>query len=304
MNNYYYHLYGLNVASPIVLPEADAITSPDVIDAILTFEAPPEWVLEEYHNGKYSSISPDIMWFRLYDEMLIYVANGREVRVFPLQEDYNPIRLRSYILTGAMTFLLLQRKFLLVHGSALTLNNQSFLISGASGAGKSTTTLELLKYPDILFSTDDICALRTTETESILYPGPPWQKVCPDVMQRETDEHFTYLEEAGGKYGRKLTDKYCSGATPVKGMFLLGLNDVNDITIREITGSEKLHALTHNLFRGELLNLLGITPDLMLQFLRTINQFPIYEVCRPRNMDTTQQLKRKIYHLMQTLLQE
>lgn len=294
MQTYYYHLYGLTIASPMEFPEALEVTQPTQVDAYFSFTPPPEWVLDEYKDGKYASITDDIMWFRLEDELLIYVANGNEVRIHLLKKDIDLLRLRSYILSGALTFLLFQHHYLLVHGSALFSDGKVYIISGPSGSGKSTTALELLKRPEILFASDDICAIRNINGQTLLYPGPPWQKVCADVQARETENTYVYLDEVGGKYAHRLTEGFITEPTPVGGMFTISKENCNAPSITEITGVEKLHTLTHNLFRGELLNILGNMPQRMMQMLEAINRFPIYNIERPADKDTLQEVTKLI----------
>ncbi len=286
MNTYYYHLYGLTLASPIEFPEAPEVTAPQTVDATLTFSAPPDWVLQEYKEGKYSSIKDNIMWFRLEDELLIYVAGGSDVRIHLLNQAIDPVRMRSYILSGALTFLLFQHNYILIHGSALVSDGKVYIISGPSGSGKSTTALELLKQDSVLFASDDICAVKNIDDQTILYPGPPWQKVCADVRAKNTNEAYTYINEMDGKFGRRLTSGFITEPTPVGGMFILSKESCEQPLLTEFTGVNKLHALTHNLFRGELLHLLGITPKRMTQFLETVKHFPIYQITRPENGDT------------------
>lgn len=293
---YYYSIYGLVISSPIEFPEAEEITNPAQIDANIRFEKPPQWVVDEYNNGSFSSLSEDIMWFRLYDKFLIYVEKGSNVLVWILTENVPEIQLRSYILTGAMTFLMLQRNYLLIHGSAIVYQSRAFLLSGPSGSGKSTTTLELLKNPDIFFATDDICALSVSPHSSILFPGPPWQKVCSDVKEADTTSEYLYLWE-GEKYARRLTKEYCRTPVPIGGMFLISKSSCTSVTVQELSGLQKLDALTNNLFRGELLNILGITPARMQQFLYAVTNFPIYEIQRPENSNTINSVKGEILRL-------
>ena len=251
---------------------------------------PPEWVVTEYRQGKFSSITEQVMWFRLYDELLVYVEQGSKAIVWKLDPALDEVRMRTYLLSGAITFLLLQRGYLLIHGSALCCKDKAYLISGPSGSGKSTTALHLMKQPGILFASDDICAIRTENGQSILYPGPPWQRVCADVMRRNPDSEYTYIQEADEKYGRKLTASYCREPLPVAGMFTIYRDNCEELSCEELSGSEKLQVLTHNLFRGELLNLLGITPARMTQFLSAVTSFPIYKIARPQNRDTTKEI--------------
>lgn len=286
MNTYYYHLYGLTLASPIEFPEAPEVTAPQTVDATLSFSPPPESVLNECREGKFGAVSDSAMWFRLEEELLIYVTNGNEVRIHLFNKEMDPVRMRSYILSGALTFLLLQHDYLIIHGSALVFDNKVYIISGPSGSGKSTTALELLKQDSVLFASDDICAVKNIGDQTILYPGPPWQKVCADVQARAESEQFTFINEVGGKYGRRLKSGFITSPTPVGGMFIISKENCEHPDITEINGIEKLHALTHNLFRGELLHLLGITPKRMTQFLETVKHFPIYQITRPENGDT------------------
>ncbi len=294
MHTYYYQLYGLTIASPLEFPEALEIPQPKQVDATFFLSPPPEWVLQEYEEGKYASITENIMWFRLEKELLIYVENGKEVRIHLLKENMDPLRLRSYILSGALTFLLFQHNYILVHGSALVSEGKVYLISGPSGSGKSTTALELLKRPEILFASDDICAIQNVNGETLLYPGPPWQKVCADVREKDTRNNYVYLDEVGGKYAHRLTDDFITDPLPVGGMFIISRTNCEAPSITEVTGVEKLHTFTHNLFRGELLNLLGNKPQKMIQMLEAINRFPLYDIERPEGKDTLAQITRLI----------
>lgn len=286
MKTYYYHMYGLTIASPIEFPEAVEVFSPEKIDATFTFCPPPEWVLAEYADGKYASVTENVMWFRLENELLIYVAGGNDVRIHLLDPDIEPNRMRTYILSGALTFLLFQHRFLLIHGSAVVVNGKVYIVSGPSGSGKSTTALELLKQESVLFASDDICAVQNVNEVSLLYPGPPWQKVCADVQARTPEHTYTHLREVGDKFGRRLTEGYITEPTVVGGMFIISKESCDAPSITELTGVEKLHALTHNLFRGELLHVLGITPERMTQMLEAVSHFPIYAISRPTGKDT------------------
>lgn len=308
---YYYKLYGLTIASPIRFPEAVEVFYPDNIDAAITFTTPPDWVMTEYMEGRYSSLSDNIMWFRLHNEILIYVENGSDIRVWIIDSDIPEIRLRSYILTGALTFIMFQRNYLVIHGSAIACNNKAYIISGPSGSGKSTTSLELLKKPSVQFATDDICAIKIHDNISTLYPGPPWQKVCEDVKINDPSSTYYHLGREN-KYGRRLTENYETNPLPVGGMFIITKNEVTDtndtttynnppVSIKEITGCNKLNMLTCNLFRGELLNILGITPERMQYFLKCAGAFPIYEITRPAYSNTKNVISELILKRIQQM---
>ena len=286
---HYYELYGLKIKTTILFPEADEITCPDIIDATIQFKEPPSWVMAEYHSGKFSSLKTDEMWFRLNDEMIIYVVNGQEAYIHLITKQISELRIRSYILTGALTFLLMQRDYLLIHGSALVYQNEAYIISGASGAGKSTTALSLLQKDNIFFASDDICAIRYQNGESILYPGPPWQKLCKNVKNSNPGYDYTFLDEVGEKYAHKITDKAYHFPVPVKAMFILDCES-QDLQMGELFGITKMTYLTNNLFRGEILNILGITPNRMQLFASVAASYSIYSISRAKNLDTSKQI--------------
>ena len=70
--------------------------------------------------------------------------DGNKIIVSPLDEiDEDVIRL--YILGTCMGAILMQRKILPLHGSAIAINGKAYAIVGDSGAGKSTLASAFLK---------------------------------------------------------------------------------------------------------------------------------------------------------------
>lgn len=269
--------------------EADMIEKPEQIDATISFALPPEHVIAAYHAGKYATILPHEMWFRLEDDLLIYVANGCDVRVWKINSDLDDTLLHTYILSGAITFLLFQHEYIIIHGSALFHQGNAFIISGPSGSGKSTTALEMLQRCNISFASDDLCAVKYENGKVILYPGPPWQKVCPDVKEQKEDifKNARYLKEMKGKYGRKLTCNYETTPLPVSRLFVISRDtECKEVKLEKLKGEASLQCLTHNLFRGEMFHMLGITPTLTFRLIQIANALCIYEIIRPTNQNT------------------
>lgn len=298
----YYRLYGLTVLSDAELDEAEEVQAVAVPDAVIKLELPPEWVVKEYkEEGKFSSLSEQCSWFRVYDEILIYVENGNYASVWVLNEKLNKTYINSYVLSGVFTFLMFQRGYVVIHGSAIEYNGSVFIVSGPSGSGKSTTAAELLKDSRFRFASDDLSAIRIIDGKCFLFPGPPWQKLLPDAHERQQDaedKDCVFLDECGGKFAKRLKKGYINHPVEVKNIFYVSKSDREDILFRRIVGIEALDHLTHNLFRGEIITALGITPERFSSYLNIVSKTNIYSIERPVNKNTIDELTEKISNIV------
>ena len=77
--------------------------------------------------------------YRFWDEIGAFkISNGSEIIVNP-SVNINQRILRSFILGTVFASLLHQRGLLILHASAVNINNEAFL--GDKGCGKSTTAM-------------------------------------------------------------------------------------------------------------------------------------------------------------------
>ena len=82
----------------------------------------------------------------------------------------NEDHVRLYILGTCMGALLLQRKILPLHGSAIAINGKAYAIVGDSGAGKSTLASAFLNKGYQLLSDDVIPVSLSNEEYSYRNP--------------------------------------------------------------------------------------------------------------------------------------
>ena len=107
--------------------------------------------------------------------------------------------LRLYILGTCMGAILMQRKILPLHGSAVDIDGKVYAIVGDSGAGKSTLASALLKHGYQLVS-DDVIAVSLTHENPIPFvtPSYPQQNLVgkPKYFGMDsTNYHSTYVRE-------------------------------------------------------------------------------------------------------------
>lgn len=288
----FYSLYGQIVQSEIELPEADEITPEALQNASLSPTAsiflapPPEWVLESCSEENFEYLTEQVMWFYLPGLVLFYVENGDTIKIWQESSELPQPALRSYLLGSAFTLLLMQKGILPIHGSALSLNGTGIIISGCSGSGKSTTA-QALQRNGYQFVADDISAVQIQDNKPVILPGPPWQKVCRDVMERASNpQDYIYIDEDRDKFAIRLTSDYAQHSIPASCMIIIEVSQKENVELTEITGVEKLHYLTHNLYRGEVYNKFGVSPARMQLFLNTITHLHIFVLRRPQHANS------------------
>lgn len=284
---HYYVLYGQIVQSELLLPEANELTYiPNEYDVIIQYALPPSDVFEKAKQGQRDDLSEQVMWFYLPGLVLYYVEHGKRILIWRESESISDLALRSYLLGSAFALLLMQRSIIPVHGSALSYQNHGIIISGPSGSGKSTTALSLRDY-GYAFLSDDISALKLQDESVYILPGPPWQKVCHDVVTvAENPDEYYYIDEQRDKYARKLTSGYIDHPIVLQCIFIIIPDNNTTTKITKLEGIDKLHWLTHNIYRGEVFQRVGITPERLQLFLDITTKIDIYRITRPINIDS------------------
>ena len=92
-----------------------------------------------------------------------------------------------FLLGPVISVLLHQRGFLVLHGSAVKINNESIAFVGNRGMGKSTIAINLYKkgYPLV---TDDIIAINfDNEGNPYIYPGYSHVRLSKDSYNHIKD---------------------------------------------------------------------------------------------------------------------
>ena len=113
----------------------------------------------------------DEVMFNVPNIANFYIKDGKKIIVSPLDEIDEDV-LRLYILGTCMGTILMQRKILPLHGSAIEIDGKVYAIVGDSGAGKSTLASAFLKQGYKLVS-DDVIAVSVSEENPIPYVTPP-----------------------------------------------------------------------------------------------------------------------------------
>lgn len=183
----FYRIYGLNVNANFdscissLNEEIDVCIKRGEIDFSSSYEVFNDEEVKIYRRDFSNDVL--IKWKSL-GHFLIH--NGQEIIVQPEKEEFYFI---CPVLFGPIFAILLhQRGYLVLHASAVVLNNRATAFMGHSGYGKSTIAATMNKqgYP---FLTDDILAVKFDKNSNpIVYPSLPLIKLSPEFFTIEDDD--------------------------------------------------------------------------------------------------------------------
>lgn len=224
-----------------------------------------------------------------------YVIKNGDTIIYETKDGFTPESLSPWLLGFAFSMVLLQRKTLAIHCSAVCekgdgSENDILLISGRSGAGKSSLTKKLMEAGYKLMA-DDVAAVRCDE-EVTVYPAFPYQKLCRnEVDKRELNyDDLIYINEDKDKFLVPVEDKFSSVPGKIRCMIYIVVADVPEVQVRKLSGLDQMMAIRRNLFlailNGDWLN----SPEVLSLCLKMAGSCPVYLVTRPSEGDTLEKI--------------
>ena len=300
MMEYFYRIYGLRVQSQIPFSEAQP-GQKGTADVRIELGRVPDFLREAGQKG-YGTWTNGFTaaWFRCRDGTQVYVEKGNKITV-ELARDPRMLLLTSLLLSAGMALICLQRGEIFLHGSGLRIGEQAVLLCGESGAGKSTVAMELLRR-GAGFLADDTVRVHPGDREMLAEPSYPQQKLCRDMALQcgKPLEELIYIDEERDKYAWRRQDCYVKEPVRLGKIFLLRRARAAgepgaEVHLRKIMGKEALETLTTQLYLADTYRYsTGIPYPLLKQLIRIAGQAEIYEVLRPRDGDTREEVVTKI----------
>lgn len=203
-------------------------------------------VLNDQEGIEYITYKGKTQGFRLEDAVVLADSKWKEISIL-LPSDS---QLVSYIIMRIFYTHAIQRRIIQFHSSLIDMQGRGLMFLGPSGIGKTTQAELWNRYRDALIINGDIVFVQETEG-GFLGWGTPWHGSSP----------------------------YCENASvPVAALIVLKQAPEN--SIRELTGFEKVTAVSNNVFYPRWLeNGMELCLDVLDHLLRAL---PVYELsCRP-----------------------
>lgn len=288
---YYYLIYGLRIQSDYEFEEAFEIPrlSDTEVDVVIKQETLSDFITKEtkeddvYESGLVYANRENEGWGRKKGVGAFYARDGKEV-LCQTKEGYDYLLFNQMLLCAALPTILRQRKDLAFHGSGLIYKGKMIIISGESGAGKSTLASRVLKQGAV-FMADDTVAVQMKDGKILAQSAYPQQKICVDnEIDKEKYKSVVVLPPDAGevKYAARLKDGFTMEEQELYAIFILKADDVSDLEISEIQGSEKIKYITDNIYQKKRYLDMGMPVDVFKKYLEVGQKVKVYSVVRPK----------------------
>lgn len=288
-----YKAFGLNLLSEIILPELPQINKQsDKPDVLITIDDLSELWLEIAGQPNQFLVRDNLVMFQLPNLATFAIRDGNRISVSPMNEaDENEIRI--YILGTCMGTILMQRKILPLHGSAVAINGKAYAFIGDSGAGKSTLATAFLSKGYQLLS-DDVIAVSFSNDSHVplVFSAYPQQKLWQETLTAfgMNSSQYCSLFERETKYAVPADSQFSTETLPLAGVFELVKTEREGIDIYPIQRLERLHTLFRHSYRNFLIPRLGLMDWHFSTSTRIIEQIDIFRLRRPTCEFTAHQL--------------
>lgn len=234
-------------------------------------------------EGSFSFYKHDSMFFCV-EKVASYHVTKERICV-GMEEGADLMQVKTFLLGSALGYCMNLRNMVVIHGGAVCKNGKGLIITGESGAGKSTLSCALRKY-GYDFIADDVCAISERE-EGIphINLAYPQQKLCRDaaVCQGYDLSELIYINEERDKFAIRLKDRFLPEGADFHFLFEIVLSDEEELSVKEISGHEKLFTLIRNIYRGESsFAMWGVPPHYMKACATIASKICIFQISRPK----------------------
>jgi len=288
---FFYWAYGLEIVSELEFPEMYpyAVKKPDL--EIKFGKVPAALTGHEVIAKEKFFISPTEYLIHL-PICTYYVKEGASITI-ELKENADLPSVRLFLLTNAMAAVLHQRNKVALHAGAIQTEKGLVVICGESGAGKSTT-ISALQQQGYKIYVDDVLVLEK-ENQSVLgVAAYPTLKLWDDTIEKLAlgvvlEEQK--LRESVNKYRVSFQEDFTTKPNPVYKLLYLRKEEANtSIQVIKKDGLEAFKILYSQLYRTSMINNNQSQAILFERLNQLINQTGLFEVVRPTNGNSIEEI--------------
>jgi hypothetical protein len=283
INKVVYKAFGLCMVSEILMPELSQTNSPEEqINVAIKRTDLTEFWYKSVKQDEIYIVKENLFMFQVPDTAIFSVQDGDTIHVSPMN-GADDAKIRLFILGTCMGALLMQRKILPLHGSAIAIDGKAYAFVGNSGAGKSTLASAFLNRGYQLLS-DDVVAVTFSESQvPMVMPAYPQQKLWQQSLVEFGMETSSYqsIFQRETKYLVPVSNHFLSDPLPLAGVFELSNTASEKVEIRPIEGLTRFSTLFCQTFRNSLLANFQLLEWHFETTVKIMNHIDIYELRRP-----------------------
>ncbi|MDB4868251.1 MAG: hypothetical protein JWR03_2584 [Cohnella sp.] len=294
-----YQAFGMRLSSGIPLPELPVSddTGEHASADIVIETAEPTRLWDELEKGGNNFVRKGNRFLFLIPETAVFcIENGFKITVCPLP-GADEEKVRVYLLGTCMGALLMTRKVLPLHGSAVEIDGKAYAFVGDSGAGKSTLAAAFVSMGHLLVS-DDVIAVTLAHGDGlpIVMPSYPQQKLWQESIDHlgMQSERFRPVYRETTKYAVPVPSEFCSEPVPLAGVFELVKSGRDTIGVRRLPNLERLRMMLLHTYRNMLIRRLGLEQWHFKISTAVADAVEVYQLQRPMEGFTAHQLASAI----------
>lgn len=286
-----YYAFGLTIESAISLPELPHTGEKSPVDvSIKTGDLSTIWSQYSVPN-KHIVVREQFVMVQIKDTATFLIRDGMTIIVSPhVSGDEDNIRL--YLLGSCIAILLMQRRILPLHGSAVAIEGKAYAFLGNSGAGKSTLSSTILSRGYPLLSDDVIALSLTAEKKPMVIPSYAQQKLWLESLDQLGMDYREYqsIYDKKHKFAVPVLSQYSAEPLPLAGIYILHITNNKGVEIYPIPKLERLQTLSNHTYCPFLISPLGLS-DWQFQFIASMaTHVDMHHLCRPDSRFTAHEL--------------
>ncbi|WP_311081919.1 serine kinase [Paenibacillus polymyxa] len=314
-----YTAFGLRIASELNLPEL-LLAAPEAVEDVVIRQADLTAWSGQLEQANFVMLDERFM-FQIPGTAIYAVREGKEIEV-SIFSGADPDTVRLFVLGTCMGVLLMQRRILPIHGSAVVIEGRAYAFVGESGTGKSTLAAAFRQAGYQMVS-DDVIAVKATTSSAIVYPAYPQQKLGLDsLLQLEAlreNKHvrnsvmpqYTDLRMLAGelnKYAVPAVDEFYNDPLPLGGVFelvadspiraLMREGELVAVTEQPLNVLESLHTLLQHTYRRVIIPRMGLSEWSFDTAARTARKVKGWRLLRDSSVFTASGVVQRVLELI------
>jgi len=273
----------------IDLPEL--LLSNEEPNVTICFGSVPDEITLPLYESESIQFNSNELLLKIKD-VTLYVANGNCITI-----DKNSLasieRIKLFVLGTGMGTLLHQRGFLPIHGSAVLSSKGSVIITGDSGAGKSTTAWSLSTEGYKVMS-DDICAIDLINGKPMLISAYPQLRLWENAAEGIDITRKNEMAAEPGKFFISAMDIFYKLSAEISFIFVLKKHAGSNLIMSKVKGLDKFKHLSENTYRPFMVKGIPVIKNHFKLASLLGASTEIYVIERPEKVETMNEIKELI----------